>query len=63
MSLTLTKQQVSFLDTTISNSQDLLDAVHAYDTEEHTDLGICLNILDGMTVEEATKAYKEQHED
>ncbi|EQA7786831.1 hypothetical protein ACX818_001425 [Acinetobacter baumannii] len=56
----LTDDQLEYLYNTIENTRSLLDNVHCYDTEENDALGVCLNILNGQTVEEAERNYKEE---
>ncbi|CAL1777054.1 hypothetical protein BRC2024_PQPTKSFJ_CDS_0007 [Tegunavirus sp. BRC001] len=63
MSLTLTQEQVDFLAISIGNARSLMDAVHAYDSEEYHALGVANNILDGFSVQEAKEVYKEQYDD
>lgn len=59
MSHVLSEDQIDYLSRTIESTRSLLDAVHCYECDEFDDLGVCLHILNGHTLEEAEKLYKD----
>ncbi|AFL47597.1 hypothetical protein ZZ1p0032 [Acinetobacter phage ZZ1] len=61
MSIHLNEEQLEFLHVTIEHARSLLDAVHAYDSEEYANLGVCLNVLQGQEVSDAREAYEEEY--
>lgn len=51
--LTFTPEQIDYVRTVLANARSLLDNVHCYDTHEYAECSIAIDILSGMTIEEA----------
>lgn len=58
--LTFSPEQIDYVQTVLANARSLLDNVHCYDTQEHHDCAIAIDILSGMTIEEAEANNSEE---